>query len=114
MILNELILKAMENNKPKNIERFDKMGLDMLHDSVKSDSINLVEFTTLADIYNVKYTITVDTGILVYSFNEESILWAELDNIYYEATQRRLNSYNLTFKEIQEKFNKLCWVIEIQ
>lgn len=115
MVLNNKILNAMENNEPKNIERSDEIYLDMLHDSVEHEKLTLLEFTTLADMYNVEYKVTLESKIQVLTFdnNSKMMFWEALDELYYQLTCNRLHSANLTLDEVVEKFNKLYVSIKI-
>lgn len=114
MILNNKILKAMETNKATNIERFDKMALEMLHDSVRTEELTLLEFTTLADIYKVPYTFIVDTGVYLYVYDDSSIIWNDLSELYHKLTFRKLSTARLTFTEIQEKFNEIGATVKVE
>lgn len=114
MILNNKILKAMETNKATNIERFDKMGLDMLHDSVRTEELTLLEFTTLADIYKVPYTFIVDTGVYLYVYDDSSIIWNDLSELYHKLTFRKLSTARLTFTELQAKFNEIGATVKVE
>jgi hypothetical protein len=107
MILNKKVLKVMENSKPRNVERFDKMALKMLQDSVKDEPLALIEFTTLANLYNIPYTVVVDTGVKTYVFDESGILWNDLWELYYKLTCRHLRTTDLTFTELQNYFKKI-------
>ena len=76
-------------------------------ETVKSEELSLLEFTTLADIYDVPYTFIINTEAYIYVFNDKDILWNEIDKLYYKLTCRRINSGGMTLSELQECFKRI-------
>lgn len=116
MKLNKKILQAKSNKQAmENIERFDSCMLELLtNDSfLENEELTIMDFTTLADIYKVPYKFKLYTSVRTYEFDENCILYKELDDLYYNLTCRRLNSYKLTLSELTAKFNEIHILIAV-
>ena len=92
---------------------FANDGLQFMLYEMKHNELDLITFCALADIYKVDYTfiIRIKTPGLIRTRVIKSIdnitLWNEIDSLYYEYTEKVLDSGCMCYREIFEAFDKI-------
>lgn len=92
---------------------FANDGLQFMLYEMKHNELDLITFCALADIYKVDYTfiIRIKTPGLIRTRVIKSIdnitLWNEIDSLYYEYTEKVLDSGCMCYREIVEAFDKI-------
>ena len=112
MCLNKKIRKGM-NETTKDISIFDNQGLYSMIQEMKHEELDLITFCTLADIYDVEYSFTLIlkstnmTRTRIIKSIDNCTLWDEIDELYYEHTNKILDSGCMTYRELVETFDKI-------
>lgn len=112
MCLNKKIRKGM-NETRKDISIFDNQGLCTMIQEMKHEELDLITFCTLADIYDVEYSFTIIiktpnmTRTRIIKSIDNCTLWDEIDELYYEYTNKILDSGCMTYRELVETFDKI-------
>jgi hypothetical protein len=112
MCLNKKIRKGM-NETTKDISIFDNQGLYSMIQEMKHEELDLITFCALADIYDVEYSFTLIlkstnmTRTRIIKSIDNCTLWDEIDELYYEYTNKILDSGCMTYRELVETFDKI-------
>lgn len=109
--LNKRIVEAMRVNKPMNIERLDKDGMEKMIEELITEDLSIITFEALADIYKAKYKFTLiyihNDNSNVVMVTEKDVLWATINEMYYGFTHERYNCLNKTFTDLVNDFDKI-------
>lgn len=92
---------------------FDNDDLQFMLHEMKHNELDLITFCALADVYKVDYTfiIRIKTPELIRTrvmrSQDNVILWNELDELYYDYTEKILDSGCMCYRELVESFDKI-------
>ena len=92
---------------------FDNDDLQFMLHEMKYNELDLITFCALADVYKVDYTfiIRIKTPELIRTrvmrSQDNVILWNELDELYYDYTEKILDSGCMCYRELVEAFDKI-------
>lgn len=110
--LNNKIKEYMSNNQ-RNVERLDSIGIKSMLYELNNEELCLLTFSALADVYVAPYKFTIKVNdkkkVLekIITSEDDYILWYEIDKIYKEFTGKMLYSSTMTFRELEEAFDKI-------
>lgn len=111
MCLNKKIKNGMKNSQPTNIGRLDKSGFEYMHNELNNKELSLLTFESLVDIYKIDYkfifTVKYNNKMVIKTIDKNDSLWAEVDKLYYDFTNKHVDSANKCYREIVELFSKI-------
>ena len=112
MCLNKKIRLGIKNSTV-DTSIFANDGLQFMLYEMKHNELDLITFCALADIYKVDYTfiIRIKTPELIRTrvmrSQDNITLWNEIDELYYDYTEKILDSGCMCYRELVEAFDKI-------